>query len=122
MKTALTRLTQMHHAYVTTNAKQTVNDGPCVVGDMTVSNPNTSEVWIQFFDKLATDVTVGTTAPDLSYPCPPGDGSNSSTSVVIGSDSKLQFDTGCTYAITTTRTGSTAPALDVTVNGQWRKG
>ena len=116
------RLTKMHTNYVATNANQTLLNEPCVVGDVTVSNPNTSEVWIQFFNVLTASVTVGTTVADLSYPCAPGDGTNSLTSAVISADSKVQFDTACIYAITTTRTGSTAPTLDVTVNGLYRKG
>jgi hypothetical protein len=116
------RLTRKYHASVSTAAKTTVYDGPGVIGDFTVSNPNTDEVWIQFFDSLAAGVTVGSTTPDLSYPCPPGDGTNSETSPVFPSGAQVQFDTGMTFAITTTRTGSTAAAAAVTINGLYRRG
>ena len=119
---SIERLTRKHHKLVTDNSVAAVYDGPCIIGDLTVSNPNSSEVWIQIFDKAAADVTLGTTTPGLSYPCSVGDGSSPATSVVVGTDSKLQMENGFQYAITTTRTGSTAPSLDVVVNGQWRKG
>jgi len=122
MQTALLRLKNKYHKLVTDNSAEIFLDEPCVVGDLTVSNPNTSEVWIQIFDLANSGVTVGTTTPDLSYPCPPGDGTNSNTSTIIGSSSPTHFATGFSYAITTTRTGSTAPTLDVVVNGKYRKG
>ena len=122
MRTALLRLTNKYHKLVTDNSAEAFCDEPCVVGDLTVSNPNTSEVWIQIFDKANSGVTVGTTTPDLSYPCPPGDGTNSMTSTIIDNSSLTPFVTGFTFAITTTRTGSTAPSLDVVVNGKYRKG
>ena len=116
------RLTRKHTSLVTDNSNQTLANEPCVVGDVSVSNPNTSQVWIQFFDALTADVTVGTTVADLAYPCTPGDGVNSETCSPISAESKVQFAIGCTYAITTTRLGSTAPTLDVVVNGLYRKG
>jgi len=122
MKTALLRLTNKYTKLAEDNSAYVFLDEPCVVGDLTVSNPNTSEVWIQIFDLANASITVGTTVADLSYPCPPGDGTNSMTSTIIDNSSLTPFTAGFSYAITTTRTGSTAPTLDCVVNGKYRKG
>ena len=116
------RLTKKYTKLVEDNSAYVFLDEPCIVGDLTVSNPNTSEVWIQIFELANSSVTVGTTVADLSYPCPQGDGTNHTTSTIIDKSSMTQFTTGFTYAITTTRTGNAAPASDCVVNGKYRKG
>lgn len=47
-------------------------DGPrgLSVYGLIVENPNTSEIFIQFFNRAIGDVTVGTTAPDWTIGCP----------------------------------------------------
>jgi len=115
LKQKYTKLAEDNRAYI-------FLDEPCEVGEVTVSNPNTSEVWIQIFDLANASVTVGTTVANLSYPCTPGDGVNSETSIVLGITGHTPFVTGFSYAITTDRTGNTAPTLDVVINGTYRKG
>lgn len=83
-----------------------------------VENNGASDVYLQVFDKLAVDVTVGTTTPDYTFRIP--------ASSNFGKDSQ-QFPlhyhgTGVTIAVTATRTGSGAPASDATVQMWFSKG
>jgi hypothetical protein len=75
----------------------------CVIG-----NSNTTAVYVQLFD--ATSVTLGTTAPKLSFFIPAGGG------LTRDFANGVQFATGIMYACTTTRTGATSPTNTVDVN------
>lgn len=72
---------------------------------------NAAITYIQFFNKKAADVLLGTTAPDFVLTLPIG-------KVVHFSKDKrpLLFDIGFSFAATTTKTGNTAPvtAIDAT--------
>src|SRR5574337_684322 len=86
--------------------KQQAVGGRCRLYGVHVENPNAAKVYVQCFDKLAANVTVGTTTPDFVFYIPSG-----------GYDAwppyPMQLETGLTIAATTTATGSTAPASAV---------
>jgi len=66
---------------------------------------NAAATYIQFFNKKAADVSLGVTAPDFVLTLPIG-------KVIHFSKDKrpLNFDKGFSFAATTTKGGSTAPA------------
>jgi len=76
------------------------------------NNDAASEIFVQIFDKLAANVTVGTTAPDYSFRVPAGTN--------FGKDAEsfpIRFhSTGITIACTSTRTGGSAPASNCSLN------
>jgi hypothetical protein len=72
-----------------------------------VQNPNTVQVFLQLFDALVANVTLGSTAPTMSLLVPPGDGNASGGRAEIF-PTPPHFRTGLVYAVTTTATGSTA--------------
>lgn len=80
-----------------------------------VSNPNSTDAYIQLFDLATGSVTVGTTTPKLSLLVPAGNGTN------YGAMDKvftipIAFATAITYACTTTATGSTDPTVGLIIN------
>ena len=93
-----------------TNTVTAVTTLPAQVYQMEISNPNNAEAFIQFFDLAVGDVTLGTTTPKQSYKVPPNGGQDKSHNVPVN------FDVAVSYAITTTLTGSTAPAANLGVN------
>lgn len=78
-----------------------------------VENNDASAVFIQVFNKAsAGSVTLGTTVPDFTFKI-----ATSSSFGKDANDTGLHWlDAGCVIAITTTRTGSTAPAAGSTVH------
>jgi hypothetical protein len=81
------------------------------------ANVNAADVWLQFFDqKLATDITLGSTVPNLKFCIPAGDATNTGGRCEHFSP-PLKFRKGCHYAFTTTPTGATAPSSNVEMNG-----
>lgn len=72
-------------------------------------NPNGSAAYVQFFDALAADVTLGSTTPYFVMPLPPSGGLD--TALVL----PKRFRTAVTYAVTGTATGSSAPGSDCIV-------
>lgn len=73
-------------------------------------NTTAAVAYLQIFALPAASVTVGTTAPTLSYGIP------ASAQLTVELPSSLAFtSTGMTLAGTTTRTGSTGAALDVNI-------
>src|SRR6185436_14258005 len=89
------------------DTKQTLKDGPGMLYMLRLVNTTGQTAYLQFFDKLADDVTVGTTAHDWairlganeSYEMPPS--------------LPLQFFKGLVLAGTTTATGATGAAISV---------
>ena len=83
-----------------------------------IENNGAADVYLQIFDKLAADVTVGTTVPDYTFRCP--------ASANFGKDSveiPLHYHSkGITIAVTADRHGATAPAADATVQMWFMKG
>lgn len=86
-----------------------------IIGVNVASNAIT---YLQFFDALTADVTVGTTAPKFTVAINTAAASNITTSSLLF-DTPLYFKTGVVIAATTTATGSTAPAGNVLVTVQY---
>lgn len=75
-----------------------------------IYNPNASAVYVQIYNLASASVTVGTTVADLALGIPATSAAN------VFSDIGLAMGTGITFAITTTRGGSTSPASTVDYN------
>lgn len=82
-----------------------------------IQNPNTTDVWVQFFD--AATLFVGMSTPLFSLFVPKGSssgrGARSETFVV-----PIQFDNSIKYAATTTPTGSGNPSTALLMNAWYR--
>lgn len=78
-----------------------------IVG-LTCFNPGAALAYLQFFDAVSGDVTIGTTAPYFVIPLPAGGG-------IDGPCGPRQFSNAITFAVTATATGSGAPASDCIV-------
>lgn len=87
--------------------KDVVVAAPAEVVLITAYNPAAAVTYIQLFDKLTADVTVGTTTPDVVI------GILNAT----GREIALHhiFTTGIVWAATTTPTGNTAPSANLEV-------
>lgn len=92
--------------------KQTLFEGRGNLFSVHLDNNHSAAVYIQFFDKLADDVTVGTTAPDFTMMLP----ASSSRDVVPEGCPIRFFGIGCVYAVTAARTDATAPGADASVS------
>ena len=96
-------------AQVTT--KQQVKGSGGSIASWSVLNTTSAIAYVQVFNALAANVTLGSTTPDWVIPVP----ANGSTGA--GTNGWLPFpilhSTGITIACTTTRTGSTTAACDV---------
>jgi hypothetical protein len=83
--------------------------GSFLVFNFTCFNPDTALAYIQFFDALTADVTIGATTPYFVLPLPAGG----------GIDSQLvcpkAFHHGIVFAATTTPLGATAPGANCIV-------
>jgi hypothetical protein len=73
-------------------------------------NSNTTVSYVQFFNASVASVTLGTTAPFMSFGIPPVAGAN--VMAALG----IEFGTAITIAITTTRAGATGPTNTVDYN------
>lgn len=95
-----------------TSTKQTVNVGSITIVAIRGINPTGAAAHLQLFNKLAADVTVGTTIPDWTV----------SAATVYSSDGDglpnggIVFDVGLVVASTTTPTGSSSATT------HWRLG
>jgi hypothetical protein len=74
-----------------------------------LDNPNTSKVYVQFFDALSANVTLGSTTPTFVIVLPASSTLDDPTLTI-----PINFSTGLTFAVTTTATGSTAPSTGIT--------
>ena len=83
--------------------------GSFLVFNFTCFNPDTALAYIQFFDALTANVTVGATTPYFVLPLPAGG----------GIDSQLfcpkAFHTGIVFAATTLPTNAVAPGANCIV-------
>lgn len=80
-----------------------------IVTGFTCFNPDASDpAYVQFFDALAANVTLGTTPPFFVLPLPPLGG-------LDGPCGPRRFFTNICYAVTATPTGSGAPTSDCIV-------
>lgn len=82
-----------------------------------ISNPNTTDVWVQFFD--VSMAVLGSTTPTFSLFVPKGSasGRGARTEIFVV---PLQFDNVIKYAAATTPAGSTNPASALTMNAWYR--
>ena len=77
-----------------------------------IANPHSAMSYVQFFDLAAGDTcTLGTTVPKYSFGVPTLAAAN-----IPPSSAGLEFVNGIKLAVTTTATGSTAPATGCDVN------
>ena len=79
-----------------------------------VRNPSAAYAYLQLFDAAAADVTLGTTAPNQSFPVPP----SGQFDLHFG-ERGMEFQGALSYAWTTTVAGNTAPASNAEVNFGW---
>lgn len=106
----------MHHNATATNTAVAVSAVPSRLHGLSISNPNTVSVWIQFFDLAAGDVSVGTTTRKQSYMIPAGTSAADQAGKDFAFEFAPKFLTAMSYAITTTPTGSAAPSTAIPVN------
>lgn len=96
------------------NTKQSVKTSSARLYGYHVFNPGAAVTYLQIFNKLAADVTVGSTTPDMVLALP------STATSPVGVDGvfeiPISFGTGIVIAATTTPTGSTAPATAILAN------
>lgn len=71
-----------------------------------VMNLKASVLYLQLFNKASASVTLGTTAPDLTFPIPT-QGTTNGAGFTLAVPNGIALGTGISYAITTTATGST---------------
>jgi hypothetical protein len=76
------------------------------------ANGVASTVWLQIFDAAAGAVTLGATPPKLSYPIP----ASGYWEEHYAGEERPAFANAITVAVTTTPTGSTAPATGAACN------
>lgn len=90
--------------------KVVVNSRECLIHGLVVVNQTAAEAFLQVFDALTANVTVGTTAPDWVIPIPASGG------VVIPLSSVgFQHLKGVIIAGCTSPTNNVGAALDVTL-------
>ena len=94
-------------------ADQQVKAGATDVEYLNVYNPDTALAYLQLYDALAADVTVGTTVPTHSIPIPAG------AIYDVQLVQAMQFDVGLTIAMTTTPGGAVAPGTGAVVNARY---
>jgi hypothetical protein len=93
------------------NTVTVLSINPGRLGGYFVDNPNASQAYLQIFDaNSASSITLGTTAPKLSFGIPANGAANLSIS------DGIRFLNGIVIAVTTTRTGGTGPASTVDYN------
>lgn len=89
--------------------KAVVKASPASVAALHIHNPAAAITYIQFFNKLTANVTVGTTAPDLVLGIP------ANGTLTLTPSWPIDFSVGLVIAATTTTTGSSAPATAAVV-------
>ena len=89
-------------ADVTTDAKSTIYS-------VHISNTTAATAYLQVFDLQSGSVTVGSTAPTYAFGVPAGGVAN------LHFGRPIEHSTGFTIASTTTRTGSSTAAQEVTI-------
>lgn len=95
-----------------TNSAVNVVTGQHNLQTMVIYNPNVSVEYVQIFDALAANVTVGTTVPKMVIPLP----ASTVIDLPIENSAQVTFFTGISVAATTSATGSSAPSTGITAN------
>lgn len=88
----------------------------CLVFYLHVINNTTTDTFIQMFNAVAADVTVGTTSPQYSFVMPGGTGASNRGAFAEQFAIPLQFTTALSIAVTTGITTNGAPATDGSIN------
>jgi hypothetical protein len=86
------------------NTKVTAVIGGCIIDYYNIYNASNAAAFLQFYDALAANVTVGTTLPTNVLAIP--------QSAVLDTQRtmKWRYETGCVIAMTTTQQGNGAPS------------
>lgn len=92
------------------NTKVAAVANACRVFNLQIWNPGAATAYVQFFDALSADVTVGSTVPTRVRSVPAGGG------IDTGYFAPLRFNAALTIAATTTPTGSTAPGTALVID------
>lgn len=91
--------------------KAVVRAGGCLMFNIVIFNPDTSaSSYVQFFDALTADVTVGSTTPTFVIPAGPKGGG------ILTLNCPRAFRTGVVVACTATATGAGAPGTAAVVS------
>ncbi len=92
--------------------------GYTILNALEAENQNITPIYVQLFDSAtAGGVTLGTTTPIQTYYVPTGAGGGQNTARLIDfTSAPLTFGFGLCYAVTTTRSGLTAPASVTPLN------
>lgn len=96
-------------ALALSNTKTQLSAGPIAIHTLTCDNPSNAEAFLQIFNALSANVTVGTTTPTVSI------GIQNAIPLTV-SDADWMFFTGITVAATTTATGNGAPSAAINCN------
>lgn len=97
-----------HFNAAASNVLQTMKASPGVLTMLEVKNPNAADAYLQLFDHASP--TVGVTTPVLSFHIP----ASGAIDKLFGN--AIEFAVAIKYAVTTTPTGSTAPAAALNLN------
>jgi len=76
-----------------------------------IENPNTTKAYVQFFNRTAANVTLGTTTPTNSLMVPAGGALDTASFAP-----PWAYGVAVSIAATTTATGNTAPSSSLIVN------
>lgn len=93
-----------------TSTAQQVKGSAGQVGGWYVYNPNSSAVYVSFYNALSANVTVGTTNQQMVIVIPATQGAN------VEFTNGIAFSTGISIAATTTGGGNTAPSTALEAN------
>jgi len=85
-----------------------VRAGQCRLHSWQIVNNTGALAYVQVFNKLQANVTLGTTPPDYVIPLPANGGA-----VMPYNDTGIEHDTGITIACTTTRNNNTGATCDI---------
>lgn len=105
--------------YFTINATGTVGTASAsasVLYGIEVSNPNTVDSFLQIWDAASANITLGVTAPKISYLIPGGQSGTARGGFTRSYPHGIDFATAVMFASSTTPTGSSAPGTGLTLN------
>lgn len=91
-----------------TNTVQAISSVKIAFKGYILNNADSSSRWVQIFFRPSTEVTLGTTAPDLTLQIGP------TSTVALDFENVFMEGTGFSAAATTTETGTTAPTNRIT--------
>ena len=101
--------TDLYTAQATSTKAEVTDDPNSEVWGFSISNGTAALAYLQVFDLDADAVTVGSTAPTYAIGVPAGE------AICVVFPKQIIHQTGFTIASTTTRTGSSNAAQEVTI-------